>query len=166
MKHPKKTLIVLGALFCVAGCDEKKPPNTPAPPTVASSVKPTPPAAPVAEKSAAPQTVLVLERAGAANESLQKEREQLETQRRELTAKLEQEAASGSIWTVIGIIAAIGLPLLFCWWFVACTASDPHEEAVGELLIDEMLSDRPPAFDDRSGNSGRPPRRNRGTWRR
>ncbi len=100
MKHPIKTLIVLGALFCVAGCDEKKPPDAPAPQAATRSEKPTPPAAPVAEKPATPQTVLVVEKAGAANESLQKEREQLETQRRELTAKLEQEAASGSIWTV------------------------------------------------------------------
>ena len=166
MKHPKKALIVLGVLFCVAGCDEKKPPDVPAPKAVPVAEKPAPQAPAVAEKPAAPQTVIVVEKPTAANESLQKEREQLEAQRRELTAKLEQEAASGSIWSAIGVIAAIGLPLLFCWWLVVSVANDPHEEAVGELLIDEMLSDQQPHFDNRSGNSGRPPQRNRGFWRR
>ena len=68
----------------------KKPPDAPAPKAVPVAEKPIPPAAPVAEKPVPLQTVLVLEKAGAPNESLQKERELLEVQRRELTAKLEQ----------------------------------------------------------------------------
>jgi len=76
-------------------------------------------------------------------ESLARQRDQLETERRELADQRALEPVIAAAVGSLGVLLAALLPLVPCWYLLHGLRHERHDEALGEMLAMELVSDLP-----------------------
>lgn len=76
-------------------------------------------------------------------ESLARQRDQLETERRELAGQRAREPVIAAAVGSLGVLMASLLPLVLCWYLLHGLRHERHDEALGEVLAMELVSDLP-----------------------
>jgi hypothetical protein len=73
-----------------------------------------------------------------------RQRDQLETERREIASQRHRDPIIASAIVNVGLVVAALLPLLVCVYVLWCvTRTRDADEAVTELLIEEIVTDKP-----------------------
>jgi hypothetical protein len=77
----------------------------------------------------------------AAQRDLQKQRDALETERRQIAEKRASESLLAPILLTLGSLVVCSLPLVLCWYLLRDLGHDAAETEVFRLLIDELIDD-------------------------
>lgn len=72
-----------------------------------------------------------------------RQRDTLEGERRDLAAKRRLDPIIASAITNIGLLLACLLPLVLCWFLLQRRVEPADDQAVAEVLLDDLVTDRP-----------------------
>jgi hypothetical protein len=72
-----------------------------------------------------------------------RQRDLLEGERRELAAKRRLDPIVAAAITNIGLLLACLLPLVLCWYLLQRRVEPADDQAVAEVLLEDLVSDRP-----------------------
>jgi hypothetical protein len=76
--------------------------------------------------------------------SVDRQREDLETERREMAAQRGRDPIIAAALEGLGVLLACLLPLVICFYVLRHLGGEPAgEEALGELLVSELTAERP-----------------------
>ena len=79
----------------------------------------------------------------AASHDLDRQRAQLDAERQALAAERNRESILGPTITTIGWLFICCLPLVLCWHLLRGLGHHNDDDAIGQLLVEEFVSDRP-----------------------
>jgi hypothetical protein len=71
------------------------------------------------------------------------QRDLLEGERRELAAKRRLDPIVAAAITNIGLLLACLLPLVLCWYLLQRRVEPADDQAVAEVLLEDLVADRP-----------------------
>ena len=90
------------------------------------------------------QEIVALQRDVQAERSeVGQQRDALEDERRDLAAKRRTDPIIASAITNIGLLAACLLPLVLCWLLLRRPVEPADDQAIAELLLEDLVTDRP-----------------------
>jgi len=72
-----------------------------------------------------------------------RQRDQLEEERRDLAAKRHVDPIVAAAITNVGLLLACVLPLALCWYLLQPRVQPADDQAVAEVLLQDLVSDRP-----------------------
>jgi hypothetical protein len=72
-----------------------------------------------------------------------RQRDLLEGERRDLAAKRRLDPIVAAAITNIGLLLACLLPLVLCWYLLQRRVEPADDQAVAEVLLEDLVSDRP-----------------------
>ena len=72
-----------------------------------------------------------------------RQRDTLEDERRDLAAKRRLDPIIAAAITNIGLVLACLLPLVLCWYLLHPRVDPADDQAVAELLLEDLVADRP-----------------------
>ena len=72
-----------------------------------------------------------------------RQRDVLEGERRELAAKRRLDPIVAAAITNVGLLLACLLPLVLCWYLLTCRVEPADDQAVAEVLLEDLVADRP-----------------------
>ena len=72
-----------------------------------------------------------------------RQRDLLEGERRELAAKRRLDPMVAAAITNIGLLLACLLPLVLCWYLLQRRVEPADDQAVAEVLLEDLVADRP-----------------------
>lgn len=72
-----------------------------------------------------------------------RQRDALETERRDLAAKRRIDPILAAAITNLGLLLACLLPLVLCWYLLQRPADPADDHAVMEVLLNDMIADQP-----------------------
>ncbi|MBL6705541.1 MAG: hypothetical protein ISQ06_05480 [Planctomycetaceae bacterium] len=72
-----------------------------------------------------------------------RQRDLLEGERRDLAAKRRLDPIVAAAITNIGLLLASLLPLVLCWYLLQRRVEPADDQAVAEVLLEDLVSDRP-----------------------
>ncbi len=74
--------------------------------------------------------------------AVSRQRDAMESERRTLAAQRKRDPIVAAVIADVGLLLACLSPLVVCW-FLLNRLVDPDDQAVGELLIEDIVMDRP-----------------------
>jgi hypothetical protein len=77
----------------------------------------------------------------AAQHDLQKQRDALELERRQIAEKRASESLLAPILFTLGSLTVCSLPIVLCWFLLRGLGHDAAETEVSRLLIDQLIDD-------------------------
>ena len=72
-----------------------------------------------------------------------RQRDLLEGERRDLAAKRRLDPVIAAAITNIGLLLACLLPLVLCWYLLGRRVEPADDQAVAEVLLEDLVTDRP-----------------------
>lgn len=72
-----------------------------------------------------------------------RQRDQLEDERRDLAAKRRLDPIVAAAITNVGLLLACALPLALCWYLLHPRVQPADDQAVAEVLLQDLVTDRP-----------------------
>ena len=72
-----------------------------------------------------------------------RQRDLLESERRDLAAKRHLDPVIAAAITNIGLLLACLLPLVLCWYLLGRRVEPADDQAVAEVLLEDLVTDRP-----------------------
>ncbi len=85
------------------------------------------------ERGEADRQMLALE------DNLQKQRDELEIERRQIAAARNRESLLVPMLKSSGMLAVCSLPLVLCWYLLHGLGRESSEAAISQLLVEELL---------------------------
>lgn len=101
------------------------------------------------------EEMVTLQRAAQAERSeIGRQRDTMEDERRHLATIRRLDPIIAAAITDIGLLVACLLPLVLCWYLLHRRIEPADDQAVVEILLEDLITDRPlllPRMDDRRG---------------
>ena len=72
-----------------------------------------------------------------------RQRDAIEDERRRIADTRRLDPIIATAISNIGLLAACLLPLVLCWYLLHCRVEPTDDRAVTELLLDDIVTDRP-----------------------